>query len=174
MKKVLYFMTLILAVMLTSCSKEEIGGTATQQAAGDWYVTVVACDANDNVVFEDDELFGMGKWHCLTYNTAANDPTKMIISDQGNFRDYMVVVNVDLASMTFSTPNGDFAQNLSYDCKVKVTNGKIVLGGGKQVNGSVADYIEYNITFSNDDNAPAYYDHLKVTGVRYSGLADND
>lgn len=167
-------MTLILAVMLSSCSKEEIGGTATQEVAGDWYVTVVACDANDNILYEDDQLFGMGHWHCFSYNTAANVPTQMIISDQGNFWDYIAVVNVDPVSKTFSTENNDFVQNLSYDCKVKITNGKIVIGGGKQNNGSVADCIEYDIVFDDDDNAGVAYDHLKVRGVRYSGLADND
>lgn len=174
MKKVLYFMTLVLAMVFTSCSKEEIGGTATQEVAGDWYVTVAACDANDNVIYEDDDLYGLGKWHCLTYNTAANDPTKMIIYDQGNFWEYMVVVNVDQATKTFATPNNDFAPNLAYESKVKITNGKIVLNGGKQNNGSVADYIEYNVVFDDDDYVGELYDHLKVRGVRYSGLADND
>lgn len=174
MKKILYFATMLLAMVMTSCSKEEIGGTATQEVAGDWYVRAVGCDANDNIIFEDEDLYLAGNWHCLSYNTAANDPTKMIIYDEGNFWDYMVVVNVDQKSMTFSTPNNDFADNLAYESKVKIWGGKIVMNGGVQNNGSAADHIEYNVIFDDDPYAGKLYDHLKVIGVRYSGLAEND
>lgn len=174
MKKILYLATMLLAMVFTSCSKEEIGGTATQNVAGDWYVKVVGCDASDNIIYDDDELYGYGMWHCLTYNTAANDPTKMIIYDDGNFKNYMVVVNIDQATNTFATPNNDFAPNLASNNNVKITNGKIVFNGGKQNNGSPADYIEYNLYIDNDKYAGDIYDHLRVIGVRYSGLADND
>lgn len=174
MKKILYFATLLLAVIMTSCSKEEIGGTATQEVAGDWYVEVVGCDENDNIIYEDEDLYGAGRWNCLSYNTAANDPTKMVIYDQNNFWGFMVVVNIDQASMTFSTPNNDYAENLVDEPKVKIWGGKIVKNGGVQNNGAVADYIEYNVAFSDDEYAGEFYDHLKVKGVRYSGLADND
>lgn len=165
-------MTLILAMVFTSCSKDEIGGTATQQTAGDWYVTADACDASGKVIYED--VYGAGKWHCLTFNTAANDPTKMYLTDQANFWDYYVPVTIDPVSMTFSTTGNGFVDNMSYECKVKIWDGKIVMNGGTQNNGSVADYIEYRISFSDDEYAGEVYDHLLVRGVRYSGLADND
>ena len=38
MKKVLYFATLLLCMAFVSCQKEEIGGTATENLAGEWYV----------------------------------------------------------------------------------------------------------------------------------------
>ena len=44
MKKILFFVTALLA--LSSCSKEEIGGTATESMAGKWYVTIDAVDEN--------------------------------------------------------------------------------------------------------------------------------
>lgn len=165
-------MTLILAMVFTSCSKEEIGGTATEKTAGEWYVTVDACDASGEVLYEDP--YGMGKWHCQTFNTAANDPTKMYLTDQGNFWYYYVPVTVDPVNMTFATANNGFVDNLSYESKVKVWDGKIVLNGGKQNNGSVADYIEYKIVFDDDENVGVAYDYFLVRGVRYSGLADND
>lgn len=174
MKKLLFFLTLSLAMVFTSCSKDEIENTATVSTAGEWYVEVVACDENDNVFREDADLFEIGKWHCLTYNTAANVPTEMIINDLAGFWDYQVPVVVDPATMTFATAGNDWVDNISYECKVKIWGGKIVLNGGKQNNGSVADYIEYNIAFDDDNNAGAYYHHLKVKGVRYSGLEEND
>ena len=41
MKKILYFAALLFCAGLTSCEKDEIGGTATEATAGNWYVTVV-------------------------------------------------------------------------------------------------------------------------------------
>ena len=38
MKKVLYLATMLLCMAFTSCQKEDIGGTATESLAGDWYV----------------------------------------------------------------------------------------------------------------------------------------
>ena len=61
MKKVLYFATLLLcAVFTTSCEKEEVGSTATESMAGQWYVTVDAVDESGNLVYSDEELFGLG------------------------------------------------------------------------------------------------------------------
>lgn len=165
---------MLLAFVFTSCEKEEIGMTATVKTAGEWYVEVLGCDENDEVIFEDEDLFGIGKWHCLTFNTAANDPTKMYVADLGAFWEYQVEVTVDPVAMTFATAGDDFIENLSYECGVKVWGGKIVVNGGEQNNGSKADYIEYNIAFDDDSYAGVYYDHLKVKGVRYSGLEEND
>lgn len=57
-----------------------------------------------------------------TYNTAANVPTEMWLEDGANFWDYKVKVNVDYNNRTFTT--NDFIDNTSYDCKVKITDGK--------------------------------------------------
>jgi hypothetical protein len=50
MKKILYFAALLFCAGLTSCEKDEIGGTATEATAGNWYVTVDAADESGNVV----------------------------------------------------------------------------------------------------------------------------
>lgn len=169
MKKVLYFATLLLAMVFASCSKEEIGETATQATAGEWYVTLAGCDEDDNVIFEDDY-----RWHCLTYNTAKNVPTEMYITDLGEYLGIMVKIDVNPAAKTFSTANNDWVENMMDDNKIKIWGGKIVYGGGTQNNGSVADYIEFNIALDNDEDAGVEYHHLKVKGVRYSGLTEND
>ena len=51
MKKVLYFAALLFAITLTSCEKEDMGGTATESLAGQWYV-------QGNVV-EDGQVVGI-------------------------------------------------------------------------------------------------------------------
>ena len=99
MKKTLYSILMLagLLVAFTSCEKEEIGDTAGVKTAGDWYVTVDAVDANGGLVFSDEELFGMGQIHVLTYNTAANIPTEMI----DNLKTYGTV-NIDASKSGYS------------------------------------------------------------------------
>lgn len=175
MKKILYFATLLLAVVLAaSCSKDDIEDTATVELAGDWYVTVDAVDESGNLVFTDADLFGLGRIHILTYNTSDNVSDQLFVYDEGNFWNFKVKASSDVKALTFST-NGD-ASNLSGDdIKVNVSDGKVVKGGGVQKNGSKTDSISFYVTFS-DDSYPAAYGYAKyhVHGVRYSGLADND
>lgn len=175
MKKVLYLAALLFSVALTSCEKEEIGNTATVATAGDWYVTVDAVDENGNLVYSDEDLFGMGNIHVITANTAANQATEMILTDLGSFWGFKVKVAVDPQNMTFQTTTSE-PNNLEYDpINVTVRNGKIVKDGGVQNNGSVSDAIEFLISFSDDSYPERYgYSCYKVHGIRYSGLVEND
>jgi hypothetical protein len=176
MKKVLYFAAMLLTMTLTtSCEKEEVGNTATVATAGQWYVTVDAVDESGNVVYEDADLFGLGRVLLLTANTAANSATEMIVDDLQNFWGYRVKVTVDPVNMTFATNTTENNNLNGDDINVTITGGKIVKDGGVQNNGSKADYIEFYVNFS-DDQYPAAYGYAKyhVYGVRYSGLAEND
>lgn len=174
MKKVLYFMTMVLALAFTSCSKEEPGGTATQTMAGEWYVTVDAMDAQGNLV----EPWALAPVIIRTFNTSANTTDKMYISDCSTFSygvDYAgshgyfelfgfyMPIDVNLAAGTFSTAAGakNMMPNYNFNDEWKkwgyteysdiaITNGKIVKNGGKQNNGSVADAIEFDIKVFND------------------------
>lgn len=156
----------LIALAMNSCSQDEPEMMATVDLAGQWYVTIDLADANGNVVMEDP--YGIGKQIHLTFNTAANVPTEMFVSDIKNFWDYQVRVKCDVETLTFG--NTDWAPNLSYDSQVKIWNGKIVKDGGKQNNGTPADYIEYLVQFDDDDPDMIY----KVSGIRYSGLVEND
>lgn len=166
---------LLTMTLTTSCEKEEVGNTATVATAGQWYVTVDAVDESGNLVYGDEDLFGLGQQLLVTANTAANSATEMIVDDLGNFWGYRVKVTVDPVNMTFAT-NTTENNNLNGDeINVTITGGKIVKAGGKQKNGSVTDTIEFYVNFS-DDQYPAAYGYAKyhVYGVRYSGLAEND
>ena len=177
MKKILFSAALVMTMLFFSCSKDEIGGTATQNTAGNWYVTVEAVDEAGNVVYSDDELFGIGRFEMITYNTAANNPTEMIVDDLGNFWEFKVKVNCDQNALTFQTNTTEDNNMVAgyEDINVSITGGKILPKAGRQNNGSPADSIVFYVNFS-DDNYPEMlgYAKYKVSGVRYSGLVEND
>lgn len=170
-------MTMVLALALNSCSKDEPGGTETQSMAGEWYVTVEAIDASGNVVPDegiDDPVI------IRTFNTASNTPDKMYISDCSTYSygiDYAgtngyfelfgfyMPIDVNLAAGTFATapdaknmmPNYNW-ETYEYDqfSSIAITNGRIIPNGGKQKNGSPADVIEFDIKVANDFTDVAY------------------
>lgn len=174
MKKILYAVVMLCVVALTSCSKDEIENTATVATAGQWYVTVDAVDAQGKTVISDP--FGLGRTLQLTYNSAANVPGEMFVDDLENFYNYKTRVSVDQNNLTFASAVTSAVNNERGDkITVSISEGKILKGAGRQNNGSPADSIVYYVTFS-DDKAPAENGFVKyrVSGVRYSGLVEND
>lgn len=168
----------ILSLMLllfaaSSCEKEAIGGTATEATAGDWYVTMAAVEENGDVF--DEDWFGLGYHHVITFNTAANKSSEMWLSDEGYNSDYFpykVKVNVDAANATFKV---EAADNELADNHVTVTGGKIVKNGTKTPSGVAADYIEFYITFDNDTYPAGYgFASYKVSGYRYTGFTADE
>jgi hypothetical protein len=170
MKKVFYILGILSTMFVASCQKDPVKMTATAEMAGQWYVTVDAAKGGQ-VVYED--VLGLGNIKMFTSNTAADVATEMLLSDDRDdpFWDFKVRIKADPAAMTFSADNVD---NLNYDCKVTVTGGKIVKGGAKTPSGMPADYIEFHIVFSDDDNAGSAYDDLFIHGYRYTGFAADE
>lgn len=164
-------------VAFTSCEKEEIGNTATVEMAGDWYVTVDAVDEAGAVVYEDADLFGMGRIHMLTFNTADNVSNEMMVSDLGNFWDFKVKVNCDPGNLTFST-NTTADNNLvdGYeDINVTISGGKIMPGAAHLASGVATDSIVFYVSFSDDEYPEAYgYANYRVSGIRYSGFTADE
>ena len=164
MKKVLYLATMLLCMAITSCQKEEIGGTATESLAGQWYVQANMVNADGSVI---EDPYGLGRFQILTYNTSANNPNEIWVDDIKNFWNFKVKANGDINTLTFGAVN---AENQRGDeITINITNGKIIKNGGMQNNGSPADYITMDVEFS-DDPGTIY----RLEGVRYSGLAEND
>ena len=166
---------MLFCAVFTSCEKEKVGNTETMAMAGQWYVTVDAADESGNVVEGFEDLFGLGRHLLVTSNTASNSASEMMIDDLGNFWTYRVKVSCDINSLTFAT-GSQTVENLNGDpIEVTISNGKIVKDGGVQNNGSKADYIEFYVSFSDDTYPATYgYKNYKVSGIRYSGLAEND
>lgn len=172
MKKFIYIALLSLGFAFTSCEKDEVGGTATEATAGQWYVTCSAVDENNNLLYSDDDLYGVGKFLLLTYNTSDNNPNEMFIDDKKNFWDFKCKVSCDQKSLTFAS-NGA-AEDLQNGIEVTITDGKILPGAGVQNNGSATDSISFYVVFSNDKYVGSVYSKLHIAGVRYSGLTEND
>ncbi|MBR4214363.1 MAG: hypothetical protein IKR94_03500 [Bacteroidales bacterium] len=215
MKKILYIPIIAILLALFACEKEEVGGTATQDVAGEWYVTFSLIDTDGDTTYAADlvdaEIFNAERGIIRTFNTAQNVPNKMQISDMAAFGGgakgsgtisqflcFNVEIDINQETGEFSTAGGEFVRNLEenykYDPKkgwtpeqryaqVKIVNGKITKDGGKQNNGSVDDTIEFDIYFDNnydvllkffEDNYGILVDHYHVSGIRYSGLVEND
>lgn len=83
MKKVIYFAALLLTTVFASCEKEEIGGTATESMAGQWYCIVDAVDDNGDPIIAGEDYFGEGKTIWITYNTSGNASSEMWVDNLG-------------------------------------------------------------------------------------------
>jgi len=166
-----FFYTIcVITLLLTSCQKDEPGGTAVQAMAGEWYVVADQVDEKYETVYED--LFGVGRFHFATFNTASNGTTQMWISDIDNFWEFQVKVDINLQSMTFETKE---PQEAYEDCMVTVKDGKIILNGAVTPSGMPADYIECYISFSDDSYGKRYgYAYHKFSGYRYTGFAADE
>ena len=189
MKKFVFMICSLLAgVVLVSCEKDEVGGTATESMAGDWYVIVDCLDENGDVVIED---FNEGRFHILTYNTADNAADKLFVDDQLNLLGMKALTECNQNLKTETLQNGNTMSFMSFATKdtvdnvtshsqyvsdrVIVTDGKIIKNGGHQNNGSVTDSISFYFEYTEDAYANAYnYKRYHVHGVRYSGLVEND
>ena len=193
MKKITYFVALLLMGMtFSSCEKEDIENTATVNMAGQWYVTVDAVDENGDVIPGGEDYFGVGRFLLLTYNTADNNSTEMFVDDLGTcdiatFYDYggypdyafKCKVGIDYKNLTFSSNSAENESEINgFDSDlypITITEGKILKGAGHQNNGSVADSIVFYVSYEGDPWYPDDgYAKYKVSGIRYSGLAEND
>lgn len=172
MKKVFYFFGILAMGILASCQKDPVENTACVDMSGDWYVTIDAAKSGQ-VVYED--VYDLGYVHMFTSNTAANIVTEMLLTDNRDdpFWKFKVKVTADPAALTFSSQNAD---NLYGDgCVINVTGGKIVKGGAQTPSGMPADAIEFYITFSDDEDGPAYgWDSFYIHGYRYTGFAGDE
>lgn len=212
MKKIIYFAAVLFA--LAACSKDEIGGTAMESMAGQWYCTIDAVDDNGNIITQTldgspndgTNYFGLetGKTLVLTYNVAANTPDQMWVNIMGvgnfaadynypGYPDYNFItkVNCDQSALTFSSVESanvaepviwsheDEDGNVVIDAQVDPMpvsiEGKILKGAGHQNNGSVSDSIIMYVVYKNDPWFPDDgYAKYKISGIRYSGLVEND
>jgi hypothetical protein len=174
MKKILLYTAILISGLffITSCEKEEIGGTSTVAMAGEWYVTGIAVDADGNVVYGDDDLFGLGHFHLDTYNTADNNSTEMWIDDNENFWEFKAKISVDLNTMTFQAAE---AQNEYYDMQVTVSEGKIIPGAATTPSGMPADSIVFLVNFSDDTYPEDFgFASYRIAGYRYTGFSLDD
>lgn len=173
MKKI-YFAILALAVLtLASCEKTPVGGTATQALAGQWSVSMQAVDSAGNVVLEDEDLFGIGPFQIITYNTAENQPDTMWLSCMNALNPSFLTLSLKVAcnvnDLTF-----DGKELVNYNgSRVDVRNGKILPKAAKTPSGMPADSIVFDYIVEGDPYTE-YYDFIRITGFRYTGLVADE
>ena len=152
MKKYMILLLVSLAFTFVACDNDtEPGGTAVEKMAG-----------------EVEDPFGAGHLQMSTYNTASNSETEMWLDDLGNFWEYKLKVNVNYATRTFSTTG--FVDNVTYESKVKITDGKVLEKAATTPSGMPADSIVYMVQFDDDEDGLTY----KVSGFRRTGFPADD
>lgn len=156
MKKFIFAAVALITLVFSSCEKEDVGGTATQAMSGDWVITFTNGSQSYTAP------------HALTFNTSANVPDEIWVSDEGNFWDFQVKAKCDQSTMTFATDG--WGPNVAYDCNVRITNGKIVVNGATLPSGRITDAISYDIEFDDDEPGAVWH----ATGYRYTGFAEDN
>lgn len=157
MKKIYYILFLGFGLTLfSSCEKDEtIGGTATQEMAGDWVVHIVGSDG-----YEGDAVLS-------TYNTAKNVPTEMFLEDQGSFWPMKGKVSVNAANFTFTGEN--IANEYDDEDPFAISEGKILKDAATAPGSkSKTDSIYFQAIFSSD--AVIY----TFSGYKRTGFPEDD
>jgi hypothetical protein len=144
---------------LSSCDQDdepEVENMSTYPISGDWSVNHYVADADGKL--EDIGYPGQ----ILAYNTAANNGTEIWIDDHKTFWNYKVRATVNMGATSFS---GTEMQNVSYNSKVTITEGKVIPNGTK-VHGIPADSIVFKVSFSDDGTAanPDPYGTIYIVG----------
>lgn len=171
MKKIFSTLMLSLAVLgLSSCSPEtdvEAGGTAVQDMAGIWDVTLEAFgdDGNGNIVSYGD-AYGVGPIQIYTFNTNDNDPDMFYITDNGEFWDFKFKCGLNYGAKTFACDPVAYSSESDGETAT-VSNGKVLLGAAKNLHGMPNDSIVFDVKFSDDDPSILFH---RISGQRYTGF----
>lgn len=154
-----YMLLLVIAgIVGAGCQKDEdIGGTAVEKLAGEWWVQVSV----------DNTLIAQDYFPLMTYNTADNAANKMWLDDKEAFWPFKVKCDVDQANLSFSATA---AESLYTNITVTLQNGKVLTGVSKgPVSGAVTDSIYFEAEFS-DDPGTVYQFH----GYARTRFAEDD
>jgi hypothetical protein len=138
-RKYLFFIAFTCTIFYACQKKPEVGGTATQSMANEWWVQLY-----------DPTGAAATDWgHIATYNTSANNADEIWVDDQGEIWDFKVKAKADLKAMTFSA-NKAVSVVDNYNIKVTITDGKIIPNVGHSKTGVLTDSISMKIEFEDD------------------------
>jgi len=160
MKNKFLILFAFLTIGMMSCdlgNDPDVGGTATQAVAGEWFTTFTIAG---------EDVYGLGYQLITTSNTAANSTTEFMIKDDAHTWDYKVKTPLNLDAKTFG---GNALPNLAYDITVNIANGKILPGAATSTGGNVTDSIYFEAEFS-DDPGTIY----QVAGYRRTGFLEDE
>ena len=180
MKKIFTLALALVSLALMSCQKDPIGGTAVQDASGQWYVKRYVAFTDGSV----QDLFGEAGYQdapylLLTYNTAADKADELFIDDLNEyyysrwemFLDFKVKAKVDLKTLKFSATG---AENLYEEAPVDI-EGQILKDVSKTAGGAPRDSIWMKVrhqgdTFIEEGFEMEGFEYYLITGVRYTGF----
>ena len=160
-KNILTITITFIVVFLSSCKKEaEVGGTAVQSLAGDWFV---------------EDMSDLGNfYHLTTYNTAANLATEMWLDDNGSGwtptgSAFKGKISADVSNLTFSATNATNT-NTAYPITLTIKNGKIIKKGTKGPESkSPTDSIYFEVVFSSQPTTT-----YKMSGYKRTGFEEDE
>lgn len=161
MKKIIYLGVFVVsALLMISCEKDEIGGTATENVAGEWKVTATEVDANRK------EVKRLSNILIATYNSAANSATEIWVDNNNKLLKFKVKAKADMNTLTFSVANGANAYGGE---QTTLKDGEILMVQATTPSGMPADSIICYVSFS--DNPGKEY---KLSGYRRTGFAADE
>jgi hypothetical protein len=175
MKKNIYMSLFFALISLSSCEKlfemNEQKEPATEYSPtypfnGEWYVYYGVKDA-DTTIYDE----GNGYFKILIYNTAANTPDSIWITDKNNFWNFKVKAASSPSTKTFGKEAQELL-NKAYDSKVIVQNGKVLLNAATTTGGNTTDSIYMEILF--DDDSSPYGTTYVLAGYRRTGFLDDE
>ena len=139
MKKIT-LLSIITVVILASCKKDlpEIGGTAAQKLANEWWVTVDQGGVQDP--------FGIGHFKILTYNTAANNDSIWIDDYEAVFP-LKIKAGANFSNLTFSSKD---SPNQYSTNTITISDGKVLLNLGHSKSGNIVDSVHMKVELSDD------------------------
>ena len=151
-----------------SCTEDpEVWDSKVLELSGDWFVRY------DHESYGEDP-FGSGFTPLMTFNTAKDDGTEIWITDDGNFWDYKVKVNVNASNLTFGSDQALVNSVDGYEIGVKIMNGKIIKNAVTQPSGYVSDSIYFEVWFEDlEDQTGIANDKLLVGGFKRSGFTED-
>ena len=199
MKRTIILALALIALVLTSCKKDPIGGTAVQAASGQWDVSryFVTTDGSlEEPLWMTDGVniyTFANRFMMLTYNNNTNDADKLYLDDLGYYyswyiedydltiplhMEFKVLANLDLNALTFSVAE---AEDEYEGIPITDLKGGIIKDGAKKASGLPRDSIWVSFKI-NDPDLDAYiadpeeglgldnFDHFLITGVRHTGF----
>lgn len=153
-----------------------------------------SCDPNDTLDDPKIEILPVGKvlpgeWYVnytnkatgaisksnsdlTTSNTAENTADEMWIDDHKDFWGLKAKVNCDPLTNTFSIEQGD---ELYYEIKIDIKNGRVVPNVATTAAGAVTDSIYFDVTFYDVNSAGAIVEsNFSVDGIRRTGFLEDE
>ncbi len=157
MKNYFVYIFILATTILSSCDTkedfEQINSNVVE-VAGEWWI---------KFTYNGNET---GYYNFLTMNTSDDLSNIMWITDEGTWKDIKFKCPLNLSAKTFSGTN---LEDIASDNTVTISNGQIVIDGGKSTTGRTTDLITFDIELSSEPGVI-----YQAEGTRRTGFVEDD